>query len=168
MLALTQQILTEKGNQLIARIQDNIKNKPVTKFGAMNASGKTAQSLHFEIDDREFRLYGSGHIFALEYGRKPTSGGGGSGTSLRDRIRVWIDDKGIEPKPGANGKAISKDSLAYLISRKIHNEGTELFKQGGNSGILADVINLESPEMKGMLDALFYEFEAIVTSKLLE
>lgn len=164
MLALTQQNLTEKMNEVVARIQSNIKNKRVTKHGVANASGRTAASLHFEIDDNEIRLYGAKHIFALEYGRKPTTGGGDG--SLRERIRVWLDEKGISPQPGANGKAISKDSLAYLIARKIHNEGTELFRQGGNSGILADVINEQT--IAGISEALFYEFEAIVTSTLLE
>lgn len=164
MLALTHQILTERMNEVVAKIQSNIKNKQVTKFGAMNASGKTAASLHYEIDEKEIRLYGAGHIFALEYGRRPTSGGG-TGTSLRDRIRVWIDEKGINPTPGANGRTPSKDSLAFLIARKIHREGTELFKQGGNSGILSEVL---TPEFeKGIAEALFYEFEMIVTNKLL-
>lgn len=165
MLALTHQILTEKMNEVVARIQANIQTKPVTRFGAMNASGKTAQSIHYEIDETEIRLYGAKHIFALEFGRGPTSGGAASGGSLRDRIRVWIDEKGITPTPGANGKTPSKDSLAFLIARKIHNEGTEIFKQGGRSGILTDVINQDT--LQGFYDALFYEFEAIVTSTLL-
>lgn len=165
MLALTHQILTEKMNEVVARIQANIQSKPVGKYGAMNASGKTAQSIHYEITENEVRLYGAKHIFALEFGRGPTLGGG-TGESLRDRIRVWIDDKGIEPTPGPNGKTPSKDSLAFLIARKIHNTGTELFKKGGNSGILSDVINEDT--LQGFYDALFYEFEAIVTSTLLE
>lgn len=165
MLPLTQEIVRTVFEGMIARIQENIRNKPVTRFGAMNASGRTAASLTYEIDDSSARIYGAGYIFALEYGRKPTTGAGSGGSSLRERIRVWIDEKGIEPTPGANGKAISKDSLAYLITRKIHNEGTILHKQGGQSGILSDVINEQAADQ--LSEALFYEFEQIITSTIL-
>ena len=166
MLPLTQQIIQRTFEGMIARIQENIRNKPIGRFGPMNASGKTAASLSYEILENEARIYGAGHIFALEFGRKPTENAGSGGSSLKDRIRVWIDDKGIEPQPGANGKPISKDSLAFLISRKIHNEGTILYKAGGNSGILSDVINEETTGE--LSEALFYEFEQIITSTLLK
>jgi len=42
---------------------------------------------------------------------------GGDGT-LESIIREWIDDKGIQPKGD-----ISKDTLAFLITRKIHRDG---------------------------------------------
>lgn len=142
---------------MIARIQENIRTKPVTRHGAMNASGRTAASLTYEIRENEAFIYGAGHIFALEFGRKPTTAGGDG--SLRDRIRVWIDEKGINPE------GISKDSLAYLITRKIHNEGTILHKQGGKSGILSDVINEQATAE--LSEALFFEFEQIVTNTLL-
>lgn len=165
MLPLTQQIVRQVFEGMIARIQENIRNKPVTRFGAMNASGRTAASLSYELDDNGGRIYGAGYIFALEFGRKPTTGAGSGGESLKDRIRVWIDEKGIQPNPGSNGKPVSKDSLAFLISRKIHNEGTILYKQGAQSGILTDVINEQAADQ--LSEALFYEFEQIITSTLL-
>lgn len=165
MLPITEQIIRQQFESMIARIQDNIRNKPVTKFGAANASGRTAASLSYEIDDKSARIYGAGHIFALEFGRGPTTGGGSGTGSLKDRIRVWIDEKGITPNPGPNGRPVSKDSLAFLIARKIHNEGTILHKQGGNSGILTDVINEQTTGQ--LSEALFYEFEQIITSILL-
>jgi hypothetical protein len=163
MIELTRKIIAAEMELVISRIQANIRNKKVTRFGSMNASGRTAASLHYEIDDKEVRLYGAKHVFALEFGRGPTQNSG-PGT-LKDRIRVWIDEKGITPKPGLNGKAISKDSLAYLITRKLHREGSTLFKQGGNSGILKDVINSELEN--NLRKALFAEFEMIVTQQLL-
>lgn len=52
----------------------------------------------------------------IEYGRRPTVNKGDG--KLREKIERWIDEKGITPKDG-----ISKKSLAYLITRKIHREG---------------------------------------------
>jgi hypothetical protein len=54
--------------------------------------------------------------------------------TLRQIIRKWIDDKGIIPK----GK-ISKDSLAFLISRKIHKEGIKPTRT--RSRLIVDAIN---------------------------
>ena len=160
MLALTEQILRRYFEAAIVRIQDNIKNKPVAGRGAMNASGKTAASLEYVITPTGGALYGAGHIFVLETGRGPTLNRGGGGPSLRERIREWIDDKGITPE------GISKDSLAFLIARKIHQEGTTLHRIGGGSGILTDVIN--DTELQKLYDALFFELETIVTSTLLK
>lgn len=52
----------------------------------------------------------------IEYGRRPTVNKGDG--KLREKIERWIEEKGITPKDG-----ISKKSLAYLITRKIHREG---------------------------------------------
>lgn len=52
----------------------------------------------------------------IEYGRRPTVNKGDG--KLQEKILQWIDEKGITPKDG-----ISKKSLAYLITRKIHREG---------------------------------------------
>ena len=50
---------------------------------------------------------------------------------------LWMDDKGIQvQKP---------DSFAYLVARKIANEGTQLFRNGGRDDIY-------SPEVKDTVE----------------
>lgn len=39
------------------------------------------------------------------------------------QIEEWINRKGILPKPDSNGKLPTQKSLAYMIGRKIANEG---------------------------------------------
>lgn len=173
MLPLTQQIVRQVFEGMIGRIQENIRNKPVTKFGAMNASGRTATSLTYEIDENEARMYGAGHIFRLEYGNPP-------GTKVPfGNIRAWIDDKPITvmlskridgtDRRHRDGSPITieeqKDSAAWAVKKAIENRGTILHQQGGNSGILADVINEQTTSE--LSEALFYEFEQIITSTLL-
>jgi hypothetical protein len=87
----------------------------------VTASGKFNRSLKAEIKPDQLIVTGLRYAGAIELGRKPTSGGGNG--ELRQEIRSWIDDKGITP----TGK-ISKDSLAYIITRKIHREGTKLYR----------------------------------------
>jgi len=161
MLELTKTILEAWGEEAVLLIQDNIRSLPVTKYGPMNASGKTAASVRYEVTEAGLFLYGIGHIFALETGRGPsTKAGGGGGETLLVRIRKWIDEKPLVPTN------ITKDSLAFLITRKIHREGTLLHKMGGKSGILSNVINKQRIDK---LKAQFLnELNTVVRSTLLE
>lgn len=52
----------------------------------------------------------------IEYGRRKTVNH--SDGKLQEKILRWIKEKGITPKDG-----ISKKTLAYLITRKIHRKG---------------------------------------------
>ena len=54
----------------------------------------------------------------IEYGRPPTTATPKRGPKkLRDLIKEWLETKGINPYK------ISRDGLAYLITRKIHKTG---------------------------------------------
>jgi hypothetical protein len=86
----------------------------------VTASGNFNRSLKAEIKPGQLVVTGLRYAGAIELGRKPTSGGGNG--ELRQAIRSWVDDKGISPAD------ISKDSLAYIITRKIHREGTKLYR----------------------------------------
>jgi hypothetical protein len=88
----------------------------------VNASGNLRNSLRVEVGAISGKLVGARYAGAVEVGRKPTVAGG-NGT-LKDAIRQWIDDKGINPID------ITKDSLAYVIARSIHKKGTLLHQDG--------------------------------------
>jgi hypothetical protein len=119
----------------------------------VNASGNLAKSFRYELQPERLRVFAAKYYSAIEIGRKQTVNGGDG--VLRGIIRRWIDQKGITPKPDANGRAVSKDSLAFLITRKIHREGTLLNSSGKDfqgrakpTGIITGVIN------DGRLDSL--------------
>lgn len=127
------------GQQVTDRLRQDIKNKSlVSGYPAPNASGKLYESIYYKVENNVLRVYAEDYIYYLQYGRKPTQTQKSSGKTLREIIREWIDIKSISPKDG-----ISKDSLAFLISRKIHNEGTLIYRQGGST-LLTDIINAES------------------------
>jgi hypothetical protein len=131
-MLLVNEILHKWGNTLVERLKNDIKSKPITKYGAANASGKLYNSISYEVDERGLRILAFDYAYFIEFGRGPTKSNGTG--ELRPKIRQWIDDKGIVPD------GITKDSLAYLITRKIHREGTEIFKQGGTT-LLRDIFN---------------------------
>lgn len=128
---LTRAILEGFAEKVIAGIRDNIRNKKVTEFGAMNASGKMAESLAYRVDNSGLVIYSSEKFFTvLETGRKP-----GKRPPL-SVIEKWIQDKPI-------ASDINPRSLAFLIARKIGEEGSLLYRRGGKSGVISDYINEE-------------------------
>lgn len=94
-------------------------------LGGKNASRKLIDSVNSQVivNDRGYdvtlRLQ---HYWKyIESGRKP-----GKFPPVGALIR-WIEVKPIIPKPDANGKLPSPKQLAYLIGRKIEQEGIEPF-----------------------------------------
>lgn len=105
----------------------------------LRASGRWAASLEqfakFTDNGLSTGILGEQYTGALTDGRKPTNSTGGGAITLRAAIRQWIDDKGITPD------GISKDSLAYVIARKIHNEGIKVPNKYNAGGLVSDVVN---------------------------
>jgi len=149
---------------VIKGIQDNIRNKQVTSFGAMNASGKMADSLGYSFDGKTLRIFSSEKFFTvLETGRGPSKGGGGGGDgpTLKESIEEWITDKPVALQ------GITKKSLAYLIAKGIHEKGTKLFQQGGKSGVISDYTNAAYIK-ENLTDKLFQAVVQSVTNEFLK
>lgn len=134
-LSLDKKTLEEFDKKLISDLRKSLDAAGTT------ASGKTKESLNSDITLNSYKLYGRAFIYGLEYGRKPSSPTGNG--ILKDIILQWINDKGIIPKDG-----ITKDTLAFLITRKIHREGDLLHSTKQNfrgmkapTGIINSVIN---------------------------
>lgn len=60
----------------------------------------------------------------IEHGLAPGGKYGNPGWKAYPAIRRWIDIKPVIPRPGRNGRIPTPNQLAYLITRKIVNEGT--------------------------------------------
>jgi len=113
MIAFDAEILKSFADKTVFDIRQSMDVSGVT------ASGKFNRSLESTVSSNEVVITGLKYAGAIESGRKPSSGGTGV---LRALIRSWIDEKGIVPT------GITKDSLAFLITRKIHKEGTSLYR----------------------------------------
>jgi len=120
-------LLNEFGAKLSAELKDNIARKKFTPLGVFNASGRLKDSVHYDVIDSVCRVYAWDYIYYLEKGRKP-----GKKPPLK-AIEDWIDAKGLVYD-------ISKRSLAFLIQRKIAEEGTTVWQQGG-SVLLEDTLS---------------------------
>lgn len=145
----TEIILKTIGENVTERLKQDILTKRVTKFGAVNASGKLHDSIRYEVTNNgeTLRVYAEDYIYYLVHGRANGK------MPPRQPIKDWIVAKGIQPD------GISIDSLAYLIQRKIAREGTTIFQQGGSdllSDIITDNLVMETKEkLQEQLIALF-------------
>lgn len=98
-LSLDKKTLEEFDKKLISDLRKSLDAAGTT------ASGKTKDSLHSVIVPGSYKLFGRPFIYGLEYGRKPTSGGGNG--SLKTIILNWINAKGIIPKDNISKKNFS-------------------------------------------------------------
>ena len=111
------------------------------------ASGYFGEHIDVEMYDEGGRMRTPLYVGALVFGRKPTSGGGG-GKSLYSIILDWIKVKGITP----DEPKMTDNTLAYLITRKIHKQGIKIPNQFNDGKLLDNTFTAESiQDLKGEL-----------------
>ena len=137
---LTQAILKDFAERTIAGIRSRIPD----------VTGEHSRSLGYRLDSKGLTIYSSLKFFTvLETGRKP-----GKRPPL-DVIEAWVKAKPVQPPDG-----MSTRSLAYLIAKKIGEEGSLLYRQGGKSGVISKSINDEiiQTDIIDTLDSKFREY----------
>lgn len=101
----------------------------------LKASGNWEKELEYNVDVSTKRINitidGAPYTEQLIRGRRKTKTSTRGNPTLREAIRQWINDKGLNPTD------ITKDSLAFLISRKIHRDGIKVPNRY-NSGTFID------------------------------
>lgn len=124
----TLQILSQYGNSVVAQIQQNLAST------GTNATSKTSRSLHFEVKDegltQTLTVLAKPYFMVVETGRKPTPQYTKPSKAFVASIKEWADTKGM-------GK------FAYGIALSIHQKGTKLYRDGGRTDIVSNVVNPE-------------------------
>lgn len=139
-----QAILTGFAERTIAGIRSKIPN----------VTGKMSQSLGYKIDESGLTIFSTEKYFTvLETGRKP-----GKRPPI-SAIEEWIKNKPI-------ASDINPRSLAFLIARKIGEEGSLLYRQGGNSGVISNFIN-ETKIQEDLINLLTDEFRSYVINEFI-
>ncbi|KKB55321.1 hypothetical protein [Parabacteroides gordonii] len=146
-----QNIIFEELEDLRKRIISNIDST------GRRASGRTSGSMHTDVSENRGILFGRMAFETLETGRKP----GKVPAGFYQIIKQWVIDKGI-----SFDSQSERNSFAYLVSRKIAREGTQLYRMGSD----ADVYTTEVPEtIERIKDRVGFlmrlEFESIKLNK---
>lgn len=122
-LTNTTQAVTESLELFREAMKEQLSSKNI------NASGKLDDSIEDVMVTSDGFVSGSvralSYWYYTNYGRGPTVRGSSGKGVVREKVRQWIDDKGIVPRDAANGRKVTKDELAFLIARKIHRQGYE-------------------------------------------
>lgn len=150
-----QQILSDFGNKLV----EAIRQKQIQK--GIIASGKSAAELEIKATDKQLQVIDrEGYFEFQEFGRRPGK------RPPRESIKQWIELK----LQGNIRSGISIDSLAFLIARKIGQQGTKTFRTNP-TGVLSEVINeeamqnLKSQIFKGKIDEIRTEIQRLWVSQ---
>lgn len=131
-------VLAEELNSLRQRIIDNHVR------AGQKASGRTIASLKVSVDDNHGILFGRQAFGVLQTGRGP----GKVPRGFYQIIQQWVEDKGIHVD--------NPKSFAYLLARKIANEGTELHRRGGRDDIYSHDIE---ETIKSIMNRVFGIFD---------
>lgn len=134
------EILKEWAENVIIRIQDNLDSTGTT------ASGKTKESLRYEIEGDEFSqkltIYGRQYFQGVEEGR----GAGKVPYDFVDILYKWATAKGIIGNFGSDED--EQRDVLKIIAWSIRHHGTQLHIKGGRLDIYTNVINEELPKLE--------------------
>ena len=129
-------ILEEIGNELIEEIRKRLSDKGI------NSTGTASRSLNTKATDTKLEIKGLRYIGALDKGRSP-----GRFPPV-DAIRDWVSQK-----LGISGN--ENNSIAYLIGRKIANEGTSIYQDKSKGIELESIVDMGIELIKKRVTAKF-------------
>jgi hypothetical protein len=124
---LIQPYFDQLGAKIVSQIRQDLVTKNLTGFGPSNATGRLSDSLRYEATNEGLRVYALDYIYYLEKGRKP-----GKRPPV-DALIPWVKARGM----ATDDKQAR--SIAFLIARKIGENGTTIFQKGGSDLISAVV-----------------------------
>jgi hypothetical protein len=105
---------------------------------------------------------------ALDTGRGPSQKGNSGGQTLQSIILRWIFAKGIKPKGNTKGeiKYYHYIGLAYVIARRIHQEGNMIYRLQKPTGIITSVIT--DKRIDAFIGTFGSKFLSFVQSEILQ
>lgn len=151
---LTTTDISNKLRELAEEIAEEYRNQ-IDNTGT-NASGRLrCFSTDIEIDDKGYRV-----IFTLpEYWKYVETGTKPHFPPIK-AIKDWIQVKPIIPRPDKYGKIPTTDQLAYMIAKKIGEEGTPA------KNLLETALTNSNPDIINFIeelsDSLTREFTTII------
>ena len=134
---------------------DDAKQRIIANMGSAGqiVTGRTAESLKVErVAPNEVRLVARPFFSALETGSQPWSGKTGESMSAQDFravIEQWATRKGIVPA------GMKPQSFAYVVARKIMNEGSRLYRTGGRKDIFTPEVERVQDEINENISGTF-------------
>lgn len=149
-----QEALAQYAQAITDRYKTNLENS------GRRASGELISSINSKVtvngNEYAIELNLEDYWYYVENGRKPGK------FPPPDKILQWIKVKPILPTPMSNGKLPTEKQLAFLIGRKIANEGFEgthdlenTMKEVDYEQIIQDALDMDIMEYVDQILTLF-------------
>lgn len=121
-----------KQQEIIDKWLQGVKADLIKEYNSLGlrASGNWEKSLETFSTDNRAIIYGAKYTYQMENGRKPGK------YPPRQAIEDWIDAKGLR-------YTIKKSSLAFLIQRKIAQEGIKVPNKYNRGGVVSSVVTMD-------------------------
>ena len=137
MLASAAITFAQAGPELLAACLQALRQHPQPPYGRpAYTTGRTASQLAETHGPDFVEVTGPAYLQTLLTGRGPTKGGASGGQKLSEILAQWAEDKGIQLSGG-----LSYKSFGFLAARKMHREGSELYRAQQPSGLLDQVLS---------------------------
>lgn len=151
-----EEVLLQYGEKVKQTYQNKLDSEGITASGSL----RDTVSVQVDVDGNKFEvaLNLNSYWKWIEGGRPPTQNNGNG--ELRRAILQWIRTKPVIPQP-FNGKLPTEEQLAYLISRKIHNEGYE------GKGVLKDSLEENEDFLINVQYAMLEDIEKDINEVLI-
>lgn len=145
-----QRLLTEFAAETAGHLVEDITTLRVTKFGPVNASGKLANSVEIEENEKGFRIFINNYAYFLIYGRKPGS------VPPKGVLLEWLAERGIPVE--------KEDAVRFSIGRK----GTTVYQE--NRGAASDLFKqtLSEDNLGGFTEKLADYYTNTIVSDILK
>lgn len=134
-------------------------------------AGSFGESIRYGVGGNALVIDGHPHINVLNYGRGPTTLGASKGDpSLKEQILSWINRHNITPRNDDPERPMSSESLAAVITRSIHRNGTRLYQEIKRGAQPKDVFGvvLTEDRINALLSQLSENYQILITSEILK
>lgn len=144
--------LKQTGDDFVKVVSENIRKAyPINDYIRANAD-----TMRVEASEQGLIIWGGQYFENVETGIPPIAGKGSyKFANVRGKLFDWSIRAGIQFDTESQRR-----SFAFLLRRKIFNEGTALYRAGGRKDIY-------TPEIDGMIEKISNAFvTAIVNTRL--
>lgn len=159
-------VMNDFANEFVERYRQELKSRGHEASGQLNNNmtwhrRTTTATLNIDLEIADYFYY-------IENGRGPTKNGNNGGPTVHEKIVDWLQQKGITPHNEKNlPTERALDSFAWAITKRIHKEGTSIYRNGGEH-IIENLVKELTDKYKPLLDAaLEKDFEEFYAIKIL-
>lgn len=134
----TEKTLENFGQQKVKQLK--------AKAARLSVTGTMAEGYRHEVKGG-LTIFGVHYLQWAETGRGPTRSGAKKGNpTLQQSILLWLRIKNLPLFRNKKGQYLSRVAMSYMISGKIHREGTKLWRDKKTRDVYSSIVTQSEVE----------------------